>query len=191
MFATLPQLKAMLWINDASQDAKLQFLLDVAWGVLVWLIGDLNEQQYTEYICPCELTNGCNLSFMLKHINVVSIDEVNGTTYTGALWTDYRIQPPNQRKVVFKDLNGYNNTSNFCEYTIVYTAWYATIPTDIQYAQCVLAMLEYSKKDGKDIVKYKLREREVTFASDQTSRFNNLQSIINKYTTLSLTGYGI
>lgn len=198
MFATIEQLQSMLWITNptAQQTTKMTIILEASWEILTWLIWDVSEQVRTEYFNPCDIKwRGCvcwNSEILVQHLNVTSLNFVNWTAYTWVLWTDYRIQSPNNRLIVVNNLFTYVNNTNFCDLEIKYTAWWTeeNAPKDIAYAQLLIAISERSKDAWMTVQSYQLRDRKVSFALDKDT-FNSLQKIIDKYTILSLYTVGI
>lgn len=117
-------------------------------------------------------------------MNVVSVDEIDGTPYTGVLGTDYVIDEPNQRKVSFSNFPTSYVDSNFCTFEVTYTSGFDPVPDDIKYAQSLLVVAQLNKQDGRDLKSYKLRERTVTFTDD--NMYSQFVTLLGPYITITL-----
>lgn len=167
---------AWLTTLDSATSNKVALLIDSTQDTLDSIIGDLSYSQKSEDIRICDIYNN---TVQLTNLNVESIDEINGQSYTGVLGVDYQIQPPKNSRVLFKTFAQYLSWLQFNYFTIKYTSGYQTIPDDIKYLQYLLVNGELNKEWNKEVKSYSLWPRSVTFAD--TDSFNMASKTISKY----------
>lgn len=70
--------------------------------------------------------------FLVKNLNVLTVTEINWTSYTGTkgLGDDYYIKL--SRVIYMDDLYNYVNDTSFDMFTITYTYWREELPSDVE-----------------------------------------------------------
>lgn len=190
MIITLSELKNYLWITDNSQDTILQILVDSVNQIIINILWDITLWEKTENIDICDLQRTCSgLSVLLSNINVQTIDKINWQTYSWNKDIDYFIRNPNNRKVVFKNLDGFGN-NNDCSVDITYTSWYVNIPNDIKLAWYIMAWWLFAQKNWQNVKSYKVWDVTVVFQDDWQSLWNmqytQVNNIFAQYKTFTL-----
>lgn len=188
-YTDLTKVKTFLWVTGEAQDAKLQIMIDwTTWVISSLLWCDYWESTKTEIISYCDVLYWNTIFF--HNVNIQSISKINGLVYNWVAWTDYKILPPNNRKVQILDLRDYTNNSKFSYFTIEYVSWYdLTTPTgaevqidnDLTYLQNLLVEWELN---WWDIKTEKLWPRSVTF-KDKNS-LDMAMAIIWKYRIVNI-----
>ena len=106
------------------------------------------------------------------------------------MWTDYNIVQPQNRKIVINDLFDYIIDVDLGYFTITYMSWFAEweLPSDINYAQCLLVEEEMNKQWWQSISQYKMWPRTIKYASpdEDSSSKKGFASYINKYRILDI-----
>jgi len=199
MYASLTQLKDYLWITDNSQDNLLTDFLATAellLNKLCWV--DTFDLTTEEELIDLRkvFTNGYGLNVILKNKPVISIDEVNGESYSWVLGQDYIIV--DQRKAIIKNISV---NDNFWYWKIKYTRGYDrakvvgnntvdTLPEDIKQMEVMLAGGMYTTKDYQGISSYKLGDESISFwdlkGETSDSIYYSFKAILDKYKNFNL-----
>lgn len=178
---TLSSAKEYMWITDTTQDSLITTLIESFSAFIQKDIWVIEEQQVEEDIILCNIK--C-WKIYLCNSKIVSIDEINWTTYTWVLNTDYKVT---SSKVVINDINLYLTDLKFDSVTIKYTAWYNPVPADVELAVNRMIAWELNKQAWEPLKSYKMGPRSYTFAwewdltADQV--YNSSISILSKYKT--------
>jgi len=175
--ATIDNVKLKMWTETLStfQEARVQFYLDSTEPLLKGIFWDMNLSEKTESIKICDFEK--NNYFYAENINPVSIVSINGTAYTGVLWTDYKII---DRKIIINDLNSYL-VSDFPYVDITYNSWFDPLPWDIVYLHTCIVVDEYNKEGSKDLKNYTAWPRKYEYfdVSEQSQKV--IEAIKSKY----------
>jgi len=167
------------WLTslDSATSTRVSLLIDTTQDMLEDLVWDLTYWQKSEDIRVCDISKMWWVQF--SNIEIASIDEINGTSFTGVANVEFQIQPPHNSYVEFRYISTYLSWLLFPYFNVKYTSWFVTIPEEIKYLQYLMVVWELNKEWWKEVKSYSLWPRSVTF-SDTTSWDTALQ-IINKY----------
>lgn len=162
MYSTLAQFKVYIGmdVSDTSQDTLLTTFLNTANSKLNNLCGvdSFAKWQYTQTIEKRWIYETPRwLEFYLKNKPVVSIDKINGENYDWVLWTDYLIMY--ERRPIFKSIP----LNDWGMVEITYTAWYQTIPYDLQLLEMMLASGMWQEHNNEWVQSYKLWDEQIVF----------------------------
>ena len=192
-YSTLSDFKAYLWIDssDTSQDSLLTSILNSAnakLNNLCW-VDSFAKWQHTEkiekrWIYDTEYW----LEFRLKNKPVASIDSLNWDSNVWTAWTDYLIMY--DRRVRFKQLE----LDDWWILTVVYTAWYQTIPDDIKEMEMMLWSWMRQARSYEWVSSYRLWDESITFGSKSWSNWTmtpdemyfSFETLLNKYKNFNL-----
>ncbi len=193
MYSTLAQFKEYIWIDstDTTYDTLLTNMLDSAWAklnnlcwvdsFLKWTQTETIEKRWIYYTPRW-------LEFYLKNKPVVSINKMNWENYSWVKWTDYLVMY--DRRCIFKKLT----LNDRWMIELEYTAWYETIPYDIQLLEMMLASWIRQEHNNEWVQRYKLWDEEITFWSkswvygNMTSDdiYFSFTTLLNKYKNFNL-----
>ena len=193
MYSTLAQFKAYIWIDssDTSQDELLTTFLNTAnlkINNLCW-VDSFSRWTYTQTIEKRWIYDTVRwLEFYLKNKPIVSIDKLNWENYSWVLWTDYLILY--DRRAIFKTLT--LNERWMLE--VNYTAWYSTIPYDLQLMEMMLASWMRQEHSNEWVQSYKLWDEQITFWTKSWSnwvmtpeqQYFSFTTLLNKYKNFNL-----
>lgn len=184
-YVNLSDAQKFLWITSSTDISRLNVLLTQTTEFINWIIGDITYWEKEELIELRQVIH-CRDIF-LRAYNVSSIVEINGKEYTWESGKDFFVLRPNNRKVRILDLNKYLNTDTLmsCVFPIKYMAGFEKIPDDIKMAQCLLVAYNYSKDEGKTILKYVMWPRTVQYDSMQWV-YDDAMKILNRYKQVNL-----
>lgn len=169
-YASLTQLKLHLGITDSSQDSLLNDLLSTTYYVINSLldVDSFNQAATTEKFSLDDIRSRWEV--LAKNYPVTSITHINGTVYSGALWTDYTIQL--KRQLWIDNLWTYLNNLPFPFFTITYVAWYDRdnswvdeLPEDIKLLQLKLCTQEYNRMKTTWLSSYTLWDESMSFSA--------------------------
>ena len=193
MYSTLAQFKEYIWIDstDTTYDTLLNNMLNSAeeklnnlcWvdSFAKWTRTQTIEKRWIYYTPRW-------LEFYLKNKPVISIDKMNWENYSWEKGTDYLVMY--DRRCIFKSLT----LNDRWMLELEYTAWYETIPYDIQLLELMLASWIRQAHNNEWVQSYKLWDETITFWS-KTWQYGNMTpddiyfsftTLLNKYKNFNL-----
>lgn len=190
-YTTLDNVKIKLGIpsTDTSMDDTINYYITRTTAIMnniLWC--DLSTQwTKTQDFDLCDLKYDCYDAVLdMKCANVKSVDVIDWEVYTWILGTDYKVTWYLGNTVLVHDFKNTLTISNseFCVFTVEYTAWYATIPDDLSFAQDCLVEWYISQKQGRDVITERSWPRTITFATKADSQ--EFMNILSFYTPLRL-----
>jgi len=176
---TLADTKTFLWISWTSQDDRINLIIPWIQAMIENIIWDISKWTKTSRIKICDINN--LWEFFLEFSEISSIDSINWIIYTWILNTDYIIE---WNKVTINDITTYLTWLKFVSFIITYTAWFTTIPADIQEIMYILVWQELNKKEWWLISKYTLWPRTVELDNsngEAENLINSINSVLWKY----------
>lgn len=193
MYSSLAQFKEYLGIDnsDTSQDVLLTTFLNTSMekiNNLCW-VDSFFKGQYTQTIEKRWIYDTPRwLEFYLKNKPIVSIDKMNWTDYSGVLWTDFLVLY--DRRCIFKKIE----LNDWWMVEIKYTAWYETIPYDIQLMEMMLASGMYQNHNYEWVSQYRLGDEQITFGAKvwingtltPDDQYFSFTTLLNKYKNFNL-----
>lgn len=182
-YTTLDNLKIKLWIDllDVSQDDILTYRLNRTQAILDSIFWDsllLGTKSYT--IKSCDIPTVCWWwSVTLPVPNITAITFIDWNAYTGTIGTHYIIKNRLKNRVIIQDFLGTLSSNKFCDFEIVYEAWYDPVPFDLMLLQEMMIEWYLAQVAGRDVTSEKTWPHTVVFASREAS--DMYTSIISSY----------
>lgn len=193
MYSSLAQFKWYIWIDtsDTSQDTLLTTFLNTAnlkINNLCW-VDSFASGTHTQKIEKRWIYDTPRwLEFYLKNKPVASIDKLNWENYDWVLGTDYLVLY--DRRCIFKTLT----LNDWWMLEVTYTAWYQTIPYDLQLMEMMLASGMRQEHNNEWVQSYRLWDEQITFGSKNWNGsemspddlYFSFTTLLNKYKNFNL-----
>lgn len=195
-YTSAAKVKIHLWITDTSFDTILSELVadaDVEINSILDIDGFWSGTKEDEVVSfrNVYVYSGGYYRFLLKNLNVQTITEINGSSYTWTKWVgeDYYIK--HSRAVYLDDLYNYVNDTSFDMFTITYTYWRSAIPDDVKLlAKLWVArrfremypMYAVNSTQLPGVTSYQLADERIQFKANQQEREDaQIKKILSKY----------
>lgn len=193
MYSTLAQFKDYIGIDqsDTSQDTLLTTFLNTAnskLNNLCW-VDSFAQWTYTQTIEKRWIYETPRwLEFYLKNKPVSSINKLNDVLYEWVKGTDYLIMY--DRRPIFKTIT----LNDWGMVKVEYTAWYQTIPYDLQLLEMMLASWMWQEHNNEWVQSYKLWDEQIVFGSKTWNfgtmtpdqQYFSFTALLNKYKNFNL-----
>lgn len=184
-YVNLSDAQKFLWLTSSAEVSRLNVLLSQTTEVINWIIWDVKYWEKEELIEMRQVIHWRDI--FLRTPNVSSIIEINWKEYTGESEKDFFALRPQKRKVRILDLCKYLDTDTMksCVFKIKYQAGFQQIPDDIKMAQCLLVAYNYSKDEGRSILKYVMWPRTIQYDSMDWV-YKDAMRILSRYKQVNL-----
>lgn len=195
-YTTSAAVKAYLSITDTSFDAIISQLVsdaDVEINSVLDIDGFDAATKTNEVVSFKNLYvyDGGYYNFPVYNLNVQTLTHINGTAYTWTKWVgdDYYIKFG--RLIYIDDIYNYVNDTSFDMFTVTYTYWWSTLPSDVvMLARLRVArafremhpMYAVSTNQLPWVSSYQLADERIQFNQDRFAKDDQrIDAILAKY----------
>ena len=165
----LASVKLYLWISNASKDSLFNLLIVQSIASINNLL-DVDSFAVATYTEKVRCTQGKTIAVKNFPLNsVTSIDWVTDLEFD-IYWRSIYLTN------AVANVNWFN--------TVVYIAWYSTLPSDIQLLYVLYTLWLYNNRQSVGIKAYRLWEETITYWD--STEYNTIQSILQKYKKINV-----